>query len=160
MYQGWLTKWTPPKRAGKLSWGGKRNTHRDEHAFQVGPGRRSGEDPSLRTEALAHGGKDRKHAGFLAGEVPLVPSLLPSPLTPQLKDDRAEVPGPSLCDPHVAQERDQPGPRGSRDPSWCGNHGCSSHEPRAQVALLSHTLPSAPALRTDYHGNGCTCLGE
>lgn len=27
MYQGWLTKWTPPKRAGKLSWGGKREMH-------------------------------------------------------------------------------------------------------------------------------------
>lgn len=95
MYQGWLTKWTPPKRAGKLSWGEKRNTHTHTRMSTLSRSARApapqvpkGPVPSLWSTSSWREGQETHWLpscwGFLYS-----PSLLPSPLTPQLKDDRA-----------------------------------------------------------------------
>lgn len=60
MYQGWLTKWTPPKRAGKLSWEGNTKTARTSVTDTPGGGDSNAGDSLLLQQKPPLPGKERR----------------------------------------------------------------------------------------------------
>lgn len=164
MYQGWLTKWTPPKRAGKLSWVGKRSTCQLTGAPDwAGPARlQSPEQPvsSLWSPSWGRGKTENPPDSYLLrfslfSLPPPPPRWLHDLKIPhRCQDSLFQV---AILSPRMWQERLKHGWEGVR---LLGG----IREPRLQLPgalttrspFLTFLCLPAPTLPTDYHDNGCT----
>lgn len=152
MYQGWLTKWTPPKRAGKLSW-----VEREKHTVISTHHRLDGHSrtASLRAscfsgiETSENGGRERKHTYLLFVEVPsvLIMSLFPCNSTTKISCIRPVISDSQSCDPrHCTGTLAAWMVKGLGFSMASENPGFSSHEPYKKALFTLILCFAAPAL--------------